>query len=117
MKFRSLSDLWGIAEGNCKEQGRNCESENEDVSEAFHRDTPWRELFEGTSCGRNVTLWKTASGFVAEFLEQTEFNLISEIGINTCEHIAVQSPSSMPDMAEEEQQSESCMSKREPATG
>ena len=115
MELSSLSDLRGITEGNCKEQGGNCQSENEDVSEAFHRDTPWRESVEGASCRRDVTLGKTAGGFVAEFLEQTEFNLISEVGINSGEHIAIQGTSSVPDVAEEEQQRECGVSEGEPA--
>ena len=117
MELSSLSDLRGITEGNCEEESGNCQSENEDVSEAFHRDTPRRGSFEGASCRGNVSLWKTASGLVAQFLEQTEFNLISEIGINTGEHVAVQGPGSMPDVAEEEQKGECCVSEGEPATG
>jgi hypothetical protein len=33
----SLADLGGIAQGNRKEKGAQGESQDEDVSEAFHR--------------------------------------------------------------------------------
>lgn len=117
MELSSLADLWGIAEGNCKEQGGNRQSENEDVSEAFHRDSPGNRSVEGASCGRNVTLGQTTGGFVAEFLEQAELNLIAQVRIDTGKHVAVQRSGSVPDVAEEEQQREGCMAEGEPAAG
>ena len=36
----SLADLWGISEGDRKEQRGDRKGENEDVSEAVHRKTP-----------------------------------------------------------------------------
>ena len=116
MELSSLADLWGIAEGNCKEQGGNRQSENEDVSEAFHRDSPGNRSVEGASCGRNVTLGQTAGRLVAKFGEQTEFHLVAEIGVDTGEHIAVQSAGTVPDVAEEEEQCKGGVPECEPAT-
>ena len=104
MGLKSLADLRGIAESDCEEQGCNRQRENEDVSEAFHRDSPWIGSVEGTSCGRYVTLGQASGGLVAQFLEQAEFHLIAEVGINTSEHVAVQGAGTVPDVAEEEQQ-------------
>ena len=41
---------------------------------------------------------------VAKFGEQTEFHLVSEIWVDTGEHIAIQGAGTVPDVAEEEQQ-------------
>ena len=42
-----LADLRGIAEGDRKEEGGNRQGEDEDVSEAFHRESPVGRSAEG----------------------------------------------------------------------
>ena len=81
--IKSLTDFRRIAEGDCEEEGGNREGKDEDVSEAFHRETPERRSVEGCSGGRHVTLGQTAGRFVAKFGEQTEFHLVAEIGVDT----------------------------------
>jgi hypothetical protein len=50
-------------------------------------------------------------------LEEAEFNLFAKIRINSCEHISVEGASTVPDVTEEEEQSESCVAEGEPAAG
>ena len=114
LEVRLLADLRGITEGDREEQSCNRKGENEDVSEAFHRKTPVERLFEGSSRGGNVTIGKTAGGLIAKFGEETEFNLVAEIGVDTGEHISVQGASTMPDVTEEEEQSECGVAEGEP---
>ena len=113
----SLTDFRGIAERNCKKQSGNREGKDEDVSEAFLRGSPEGRSVEGCSCRRNVTLGQTAGRFVAEFGEQSELHLVAEIGVDTGEHVAVQGASTVPDVAEEEQQRKGGVAEGEPTTG
>ena len=115
MKPDLLADLRGIAEGDREEESGNRQGEDEDVSEAFHRESPVGRSAEGGACRGHVALGKTTGGTVAQFLEQTELNLFAQVGINTGEHIAVEGASTVPDVAEEEQQSEGGVAKGEPA--
>ena len=113
--IKSLTNFRRIAEGDCEEEGGNREGKDEDVSEAFHRVVPRGRSVEGSSSGGNVALGQATGGLVAQFLEQAEFHLIAEVGINTSEHVAVQGAGTVPDVAEEEQQREGGMAKGEPA--
>lgn len=52
-----LTDLRWIAECDCEEQGGNRQAENEDVSEAFHQESPRERSAEGGGTrGRNISL-------------------------------------------------------------
>jgi hypothetical protein len=48
-------------------------------------------------------------------LEKAEFNLFTKIWINSCEHVAVEGACTVPDVTEEEEQSEGCVAEGEPA--
>jgi hypothetical protein len=49
-------------------------------------------------------------------LEQPEFNLLAKIGIDACEHIPEEGACSVPDVAEEEEESEGGVAEGEPAS-
>ena len=107
-----------IAESDGKEEGRDGQSQDQDVREAFH-EFPlgvWRSAEGRTSWGHEA-LRQAAGGAVAQFLEQTEFHLFAQIWIDTCEHISVEGAGTVPDVAEEEQQGEGGVAKGEPAAG
>lgn len=112
-----LADLRGVAEGDGEEESGNRKGEDEDVSKAFHRITPGGRLAEGGACRWHVAIGQTTGGAVSQFLEKAEFHLFTEVGIDTGEHIAVKSTSTVPDVSEEEQQCEGGVPKGEPATG
>jgi len=111
----SLADLRGIAESDGEEECGNRQGEDEDVSEAFHRESPRGRSAEGGACRGHVALGKATGGTVAQFLEQTELHLFAEIRIDTGKHIAIQGPSAVPDVPEEEEQGEGGMAESEPA--
>ena len=97
-----FADLRGIAESDGKEEGRDGQSQDQDVREAFH-EFPlgvWRSAEGRTSWGHEA-LRQAAGGAVAQFLEQTEFHLFAQIWIDTCEHISVEGAGTVPDVAEE----------------
>jgi hypothetical protein len=50
-------------------------------------------------------------------LEQTEVNLFTQVWIDSGEHIAVKRASTVPNVAEEEQQGEGGVTEGEPAAG
>ena len=89
-EIKSLTDFRRIAEGDCEEEGGNRKGQDEDVSEAFHRVVPRGRSVEGSSSGGNVALGQATGGFVTELGEEAKFHLISEVGINTSKHVAVQ---------------------------
>ena len=88
-EIKSLTDFRRIAEGDCEEEGGNRKGKDEDVSEAFHRVVPKGRSVERSSSGGNVALGQAAGGFVTELGEEAKLHLISEVGINTSEHVAV----------------------------
>ena len=113
--WESLTDLRGIAEGDGEEQGGNTQGQDQDVGEALHG------LTSGSAEGRagrgHVALGETTGGTVAQFGEQTKLHLLAQIGVNTGEHIAVQGASTVPDVAEEEEQGEGGVAEGEPTAG
>ena len=114
-RIKSLTDFRRIAECDCEEESGNREGKDEDVSEAFHRVVPIGRSVEGCSSGGNVALWQATGGFVTELGKEAKFHLISEVRINTSEHVAVQGAGTVPDVAEEEQQREGGVAEGEPA--
>ena len=75
LQDRLLADLRGIPECDRKEQGCNRESEDEDVSEAFHRLAPVGRSAEGGACRGHEAIGQTTSGAITKFLEDCIFNL------------------------------------------
>ena len=112
-----LADLRWIAEGDSEEKGGNRKGEDEDVSKAFHRITPGGRLAERGACRWHIAIGQTTGGAVSQFLEEAEFHLFAEVWVDTGEHIAVQSTSTVPDMAKEEQQCKGGVAEGEPAAG
>ena len=112
-----LTDLRWVAESDCKEQRGNRKSEDEDVSEAFHRLSPVGRSAERGACRGHEAFGQTTSGAVSQFLEETEFHLFAEIGIDPCEHVPVEGASTVPDVAEEEEEGEGCVTEGEPSAG
>ena len=112
-----FADFWWISKGDREKQCRNRKGEDEDVSEAFHRLSPVGRLAERGTCRGHEAFGQTTRRAVSQFLEETKFDLFAEIGIDTCEHVAVEGASTVPDVTEEEEQCESGVTEGEPAAG
>ena len=64
--------------------------------------------------GRNLERFFSSGGYVAQLLEQAPLDLFFHVGFNSSKYVAENSPRTVPDMAEEEQQSKASVSESEP---
>jgi len=63
---------------------------------------------------RNLDRFLFSCRHVAQLLEQAPLDLFFQVSLNSSKHVAEDSPRTVPDMTEEEQQSKASVSKSEP---
>ena len=73
-----------------------------------------RETLLWPDGGRNLDRFLSSCCHVAQLLEQAELDLFFQVSLNSSKHVAEDSPRTVPDMTEEEQQSKASVSKSEP---